>query len=345
MIEIEGVLHDGATSRAWPARLRVHLDRTVELEVTVDADADAGVERTRLRLDEIDVPTRLGDTARRIRLPGGGVFETRDNDGVDTVLRTHRGARGNLVHVLESRTLAVVAATLVMLVAGTAFVGWGIPALAKRAAFAVPPETSAVIGQGTLELLDEAMGPSELLDEDRSRLTERFEEITAEAPEGFDFELVFRRGERFGANAFALPSGTIVLTDELVDLAEHEDELVAVLAHEAGHVVHRHGLRHVIQSSALAIVIVLVTGDLSSTSGFVAAVPTLLVESSFSRDFEREADDHAADWLEAHDLDPAHFAAILERLGDEHGDVDGVASYVASHPTTDERIERLRGAD
>ncbi len=337
MTRLEGVLHDGETSRAHPARMEIHRDRTVVLDV----EGAEGVE-SRLVLEDLDVPARLGDTVRRIRLPGGAVFETPDNDGVDELVRTHRGERPNLIHQLESRLVAVVVATLVMIVAGFAFVTWGIPALAKKAAFAVSPETSAYIGQGTLELLDEVMEPSELLEEDQARLRERFDEIVATAPEGHDFELVFRRGEGFGANAFALPSGTVVMTDELVDLAEHEEEIVAVLAHEVGHVVHRHGLRHVIQSSALAVVIVLVTGDLSSTSGFVAAIPTLLVETSFSRDFEREADEHAARYLVAHGIPTQHFATMLDRLAEQHGGGDAFGGYLSSHPTSDERVQRAQ---
>ncbi len=50
-------------------------------------------------------------------------------------------------------------------------------------------------------------------------------------------------GRAVGANAFALPSGIVVMTDELVELAKTDDELVAVLAHEIGHVRGRHALR------------------------------------------------------------------------------------------------------
>lgn len=337
MIVLDGVMHDGETSRGENARLQVHVDDTAVLI------CESG--ETRFDVQSLDIPSRLGDTVRRIHLPGGAVFETSDNDAVDDLVRAHRPERRSIVHTLERKWIAVITATAIMLVSGVGFVVWGVPALAKRAAFAVSTDLNDSIGQGTLELLDEAMAPSELLEEDRDRLRARFAEITDDASEGHDFELVFRRGERFGANAFALPSGTIVLTDELVDLAEHEDEIIAVLAHETGHVVHRHGLRHVIQSSALAVVIVLVTGDLSSTSGFVAAVPTVLVESSFSREFEREADDHAVRHLVAHDIPLSRFATILQRLGDSHGEQAGnFTGYLSSHPATDERIERLEAA-
>ena len=46
-----------------------------------------------------------------------------------------------------------------------------------------------------------------------------------------------------------LPDGQIVLLDELVQMPADEEEVLAILAHELGHVRHRHGLTQLIQSS------------------------------------------------------------------------------------------------
>ena len=57
------------------------------------------------------------------------------------------------------------------------------------------------------------------------------------------------------ANAFALPGGTVVMTDAIVQAAADkgisDDALVGVLAHEIGHVVHRHGMRMVVEQGVL----------------------------------------------------------------------------------------------
>ena len=80
-----------------------------------------------------------------------------------------------------------------------------------------------------------------------------------------------------GANAFALPGGDIVVTDALVKLVGEGDGLTGVLAHEAGHVEYRHGLRQVIQSSAIGATAALLFGDVSTIlSGVPAALLTLL---------------------------------------------------------------------
>lgn len=332
--EISGRLHDGDTSRSRRATLRVYADGTVRLAVD-------GGERT-LGIADLDVPARLGNTPRRIGLPDGSEFETEENAAVDALLDAHGPPRHDWLHRMENRLGAVVVATLCVLAAGALFVWRGVPLVAREVAFAVSPEVSAQIGRGTLDLLDRSFEVSGLPETRREELRARLQEMVRDAPEAYDFELVFRGGGSFGANAFALPSGTVIVTDELVQLAENDGELVAVLAHEVGHVVHRHGLRSAIQSSMLLLAIVIVTGDLSSTSSVVAALPTLLAEASFSRDFEREADDFALVYLRDAGIPPRRFADLLRRLEAEDGGIP--IPFIASHPTTEERIERLEEA-
>ncbi|MGH0030715.1 MAG: M48 family metallopeptidase [Myxococcota bacterium] len=338
--EVRGILYDGSTSRGREALLRFYADGSVRLVVD-------GSERT-LAYHELGIPARLGSTPRRIRLPDGAELETPDNEAVDAVQSAHGPARRrwlprDWVHRLESRLPMVLVATVLVLAAGVLFAVRGVPALAREAAFALSPELTASLGQGTLDVLDRTFVPSALSAERQAALRRAFEDIVAQADEGYDYRLEFRGGGLIGANAFALPSGSVVLTDELVGLAEHDEEIVAVLAHEVGHVVHRHGLRQAIQSSLLAVGIVVVTGDLSSTSTFVAALPTLLAESSYSRDFEREADDYAVAYLKTRHIAPRRLGDLLQRMDEAQGGSFDV-SFLSTHPSTEERIARLGDA-
>ena len=88
------------------------------------------------------------------------------------------------------------------------------------------------------------------------------------------------------------------MTDELVELAEEENEIVAVLAHEVGHVRGRHSLRLLLQDSVAALLLVGILGDVSTASLIVASVPSVLVEAKHSREIEAEADDFADAWLD-----------------------------------------------
>ena len=130
----------------------------------------------------------------------------------------------------------------------------------------------------------------------------------------------------------------MVVSDELVHLAQDEDEIVAVMAHEIGHVVHRHGLRHVLQNSAVVLLVAAVTGDIASLSALAATVPTVLVEAKYSRAFELEADQYAADYLRLHGIAPRHFVNILLRLQENSGSAEPALGYLSSHPATSERI-------
>lgn len=297
----------------------------------------------------------LAGIRRAIYLPDGGklVF---DDDAFAAAVATQQGEGGFFrgVHRWEnSLKLAFTALALtILLVIG--FVQFGLPALAEQAAYAVPPRTEVNLGEESLAFLDRAFfEPSKLDTERRAELVLLFDRVVtrldaSERP----YRIELRQSPRIGANAFALPGGTIILTDELVALAEQDEEIAAVLAHEVGHVRHRHAMRQVIQDSTVGLLVATLTGDVFSASSLAAALPTMLVDAKFSRDMEREADDVALEYLRAQGQSTRHFAAILTRLEEafnkKHGEERSnsrVAGYFASHPATAERIARLEEAD
>jgi Zn-dependent protease with chaperone function len=84
-----------------------------------------------------------------------------------------------------------------------------------------------------------------------------------------------------------------------------------------------------------------ITGDPFSTSSLVVALPTVLVNSKYSREFETEADDYARLYMRDNNMDTKAFASILERItGSEKA--TGLESYLSSHPGTAERVQRFR---
>jgi Zn-dependent protease with chaperone function len=338
VIAIRGRYYDGRTSAASIAELQVHPDGMVQV---VGPDGPRSLAFSALR-----IASRVGNTPRAIDLPDGARLETDDNDGVDaalTLMNRQHGAR--LLHRLESRLRYVALAVAVVLLCSWAAFQYGLPALAKHAAMALPVKTSTLIGRGALQIMDKSMfGPSELDAATQTRLRREFARIVAKQPGGVRYRLEFRHGNALGANAIALPSGTVVMTDELVRLSRDDRELIAVLAHEVGHVVHRHGLRRLIQDSIVALAALSITGDVSSTSKLIAALPTLLVEASYSQAFEREADAFALAYLRSARIDPVYFRDLLARLEAREHDGTGVARYLSSHPPTAERL-RLLGGD
>jgi predicted Zn-dependent protease len=162
--------------------------------------------------------------------------------------------------------------------------------------------------------------------------------MTRGLKDGHDYRLEFRFAPRVGPNAFALPSGIIVMTDELVGLSEHDEELVAVLAHEIGHVRGRHALRQLLQTAGVSAITFAIVGDVSSISAIAGAVPAV-IEAKHSRDFEREADAFARQWMQTNGVPRHRFDDILCRMEADAGGAPtrGMAQYLASHPATDER--------
>ena len=250
---------------------------------------------------------------------------------------------GRLLHRWESGLGYVLAALAITAVSLWAGVTYGIPAAAKQIAFRLPAATDQLIGGEALEGLDKTLlNPTQLPPLRQVELKTLFSNMAAKIPGAADYRLELRASKVIGPNALALPSGIVVVTDPLIGLAQSDDELVAVLAHEIGHLKHRHGLQRVLQDSATTLVLIAITGDISSVISLTAALPSLLVQSKYSRDFEREADDFAFDYLKQNKVPPEALTAILVRMEKKDGASGNVLDYLSSHPATKERAERAR---
>lgn len=220
---------------------------------------------------------------------------------------------------------------------------YGIPLLAGAVAARMPAAVTEMLGTQTLAALDrEVFAPSAVPADRQQAITAAFRRLRVPGGSSAGHRLEFRSSEAIGANAMALPSGVIVVTDGLVTLAQDDFELLGVLAHEAGHVEGRHGLRGILQNSFLGLVVASIVGDVSSIA---AAAPAALLEASYSRDLEREADAFAIAVLRANGIPLRHFADILRRLEAASG-APGTASalrYLSTHPATEDRIQQLEG--
>lgn len=305
----------------------------------------------RFPVREARTTSPVGSVRRAVRFPDGGICEVEDSALLEAIdLLTGKGKAVGELHRWEKSLTRAVIALLVTAAVVWGFMKFGIPRLATRAAFAIPPETEAILGRQSLSFLDKVVFvPSTLPPDRKQTLATRFAGAARTFPQVKTPRLEFRGGGAIGANALALPSGVVVITDELVMLARNDDEVVAVLAHELGHVERRHIMRHILQSSAAGLLMATLTGDILSATSLSATLPTALVEAKFSRDFEREADDAAARFLLAQHIPLRRFTDLLERLQADHErkmrrarqDGEKVTDYLSSHPPTQERVQRF----
>lgn len=339
MTEIPATYFDGRTSQARPVTLRWHAFDGV-LEVSGDGVA------ARYPRREVAVESRLARGPRFIRLADGGRCEVADNAALDAVIATWApNPAATWLHRIETSWKHVVVAVVVLAAVGWATLHFGLPWAARKLAFMLPAGITDTLTDQTLATLDKTMlDPTKLTHERQLELQGQFSRFLAAVGDQTPYRIEFRAMKGEAANAFALPSGVIVITDGLVHLAEDDREIVAVLAHECGHVRHRHTLRAVMQNSAVFVVLALVTGDVSSATAFGSALPTFLLQSRFSREFEREADAHAVEQLRRGGLEPTHLARILGRLAKGHGEGGTeILGYLRSHPPTPERIQAIEG--
>lgn len=140
-------------------------------------------------------------------------------------------------------------------------------------------------------------------------------------------------------NAFALPGGRIFLFREVLEKATSADEVAGVLAHEIGHVVHRHSMRAVLHDGALSVLAGLVLGDVTGGTT-IALFGRMMLGSAFSREQERESDEVSVRLMQEAGADPRAINIFFRRLVNAEAG-GSIPSAFRSHPLTTERIENV----
>ena len=334
-MSVSGIYFDGISARRQVVTLAL-LNGQLRLE-------GDGIERSLIEGD-FTIPGKLGHTARLILFANGARCEITDHVGFDRLI-ADTGIAPSLVGHLESRwhyamtalalTLALIAATYV----------WGLPYAAERIASRIPARVQVMIDAQFMNTFDgKLLEPSHLSAERQQIISGRLLKLRMPPGGTPPTHVLFRSSPPIGPNAFALPGGTVVVLDEIVNLSSDDDEILAVLAHEMGHVAERHALRQMLQASVVGLAMTWYVGDIST---LLAAAPTTLLETRYSRDFERRADAFGARMLKLNGISPGRLADILEKLEHAHarkGEAPGGSAmdYLSTHPNTAERIRTLR---
>ncbi len=333
-INLDGIYYDGRRPLGVQATLNISASG-----VTLTGREDA----PHYALPELCVSPRIAQADRFITLPDGGQFQCADSALLDRF--TQASAEGWVAWLEAKVTVAVLGIAVVMAALLFGYF-YGLPKAADYIAARVPLATERAFGAEGLAWMDEnqLLLPTAVEEGKQNLLRERFNSLYQGLAQAPNYQLEFRNAPRFGANAFALPGGTIVITDALVNLTASYDELLAVLAHEIGHVEHRHTLRLMLQNAAVLLAVSTVVGD-AATLG-LAVVPTVLAQTQYSREFETEADEFAFALLKQHGVSPDAFADIMVRMAQlqQKAGANEPLNFLATHPMTDARIERARAA-
>ena len=287
---------------------------------------------------EIKVDERLGQAPRRLRMRDGAFCEVRDLDALDVVLSAAGHRDGRVDRIQRQLRFVLLACVAFVMLAAVAY-KWGLPWAAALGARHLPPVVGKTLSTQVLKVLDGGiLRPSAIPPARQQALSREFRALRL--PEGGTAAtaLLFRGSPQLGANAFTLPDGTIVILDELITSIDDDRQTLAVLSHELGHAHGRHGLRLLLQSSAIGAFWTLYIGDIST---LLAAAPAAILQARYSQDLEQQADDYGATLLMLNGSSPGLLADALQKLAASHPE-SSKAGYLSSHPSTDVRMRHLR---
>ncbi|WP_158558849.1 M48 family metallopeptidase [Rhodoferax lacus] len=333
---------DGRSAQSHPVQLRLQQGL-----LHIDGEGIA----MRIPLAEVQWPERTRHGKRVAHLAQGGLVQSDDATAWDAWVGAS-GQRDSLVVKMQQSWRSALASAVLLVGLLAAAYAWGLPLLTEALVAATPSSVDNSLGESTLAAIDSSlMQPSQLSASEQQRIQAAWQQVagalsTAQVPV---WRLVFRKS-RIGPNAFALPGGTIVLTDELVRLVDGDtDVLCAVLAHELGHVKHRDGLRMLVQVGVVGSISSIVLGDFSSV---LAAVPALLGQAHYSRQAEHQADVFAVQVLKTAHISPATMVTLFAKLEQERakrgaqdkGSESMLGIAFASHPSDAERVAFFRQA-
>jgi len=150
-------------------------------------------------------------------------------------------------------------------------------------------------------------------------------------------------------NAFALPGGYIYVTRGVMALSNSEDELAAVLGHEAGHVTARHSAERYSRGVATTLGATILSSVIDSSGVSQAlGLGSDLYLKSYSRGQESQADTLGIRYLTKAGYAPNGMAAFLSNLQADsalQASLDGnksknTNSFFSTHPGTAERINK-----
>ncbi len=144
-------------------------------------------------------------------------------------------------------------------------------------------------------------------------------------------------------NAFTVPGRQIVVSNRLVTMTDSPEELAGVIAHEMGHAMEIHPETSLVRSLGISTAIMLLAGGSSDVLTDTAA---LLLQMSYSRKAEREADDHALRLLRESGIPAEPLARFFEKLEKKLGESNEnrFVELFSTHPLTKDRIARIRHA-
>ncbi len=151
-------------------------------------------------------------------------------------------------------------------------------------------------------------------------------------------------------NAFVLPGGKVGFYKGLIDFADNEDQIAAVMGHETGHVTQRHAALRAGQQQATALGLALgsvavgasgISNDQKNAAlAVMGAGATVGIMLPFSRQNELEADIVGVDYMQVAGYDVTQAITLWQKMG--AASQGRPTEWMSTHPNPETRIDELR---
>ena len=298
----------------------------------------------KVQSDEMVIDTPLGSLPYKILMAEGLVFEVKNNQETKEFLEfCEKPIAESWLNYLEQKKSVIFVGIMVLAFLVVSVPRYILPWVGDQIANLIPHSWLIMAGDETLEILDASLfAPSDLAIQDQDQYTKEFNRMADLVLNDRTTRLVFRKSEEIGPNAFALPGGVVVLTDELVEIAEKKDGVIGVLAHELGHIQLKHPARRLVRSLMALAVVSLILDDSATFAEELATISGSLISLAYTREFEEEADRAGKEILIRAGLSPIPLANLLQKLSDIcEEDCSQLPYWLSTHPTVPSRIEFL----
>jgi Zn-dependent protease with chaperone function len=334
-MEIEGIYLDGRSAQ----RQRVRVQATPQGLWMINGDGERicwpweEIRQSRNFYGDHQIRLERGKNPPEMLLVPGASFLQRAGEMAPERVRSFRRpkSRRNWAVVGLLSALGVIGAVVPLYF-------WGIPALASQIAAHVPVSWERKMGEEVLKHL--APPEKQCSDPVRAgRIQEVLSTLTTSLPASpYTFRVIVVNHSM--VNAFALPGGTIVLCQGLLEKTGTAEELAGVLAHEVQHILHRHATRAILQQASTHLLLAALTGDAGSM-GFGLEGAQAIGMLRYSRQYEEEADREGMKLLIRSGIHPQGMVSFFETMQKESEPSLQLPTYFSTHPNLEDRVQRL----
>jgi predicted Zn-dependent protease len=201
-----------------------------------------------------------------------------------------------------------------------------------------------------LDAWNEILGKEQLSqDKQKTAALKRVGGALSKVIDQSSFEWEFQVFSSESANAFCLPGGKVGVYEGLFEFTVNDAELAAVVGHEIGHAVARHGGERMTQSilqnlGALGLSVALGSRAEEDRVRWMAAyvgVTTVGVVLPYSRTHEYAADELGMIYMARAGYDPAAAVSFWEKFSKD-SKTPSILEFLSTHPVGSKRLGRLR---